>query len=326
MGAFGQVTVTNAMVGKYTSGGMALARLCGALFIGFTAAGVSVACGVVVRAGRLCHHAARFRRVMLLVIAAAIILRRRSRCRRWKRTIHECYSRSGTGKLARRLACQKRRAGCGDAKLRCPADRAAQPPAAGRQGLLSDKLVALDRDKAEFCYQLCRANDARRIVEIGTSYGSRRSISRQCARQCPRQRGNGVVIGTEYEANKARRQGRISSRRLSRFIDLREGDTARDAQANRRAGDFMLVDIWITMARPALELVTPHLRSGAIVISDNTEQYRSEYARLLRISQANGSKRYAAFTAAWKCRALPALTLQLRSGLSSIQSTRFAPN
>src|SRR6476646_625009 len=26
-------------------------------------------------------------------------------------------------------------------------------------------------DKAEFCYQLCRANNARRIVEIGTSYG-----------------------------------------------------------------------------------------------------------------------------------------------------------
>ncbi len=35
----------------------------------------------------------------------------------------------------------------------------------------SDKLVALDRDKAEFCYQLCRATDARRVVEIGTSFG-----------------------------------------------------------------------------------------------------------------------------------------------------------
>ena len=34
-----------------------------------------------------------------------------------------------------------------------------------------DKLVALDRDKAEFCYQLCRAHNARRIVEVGTSYG-----------------------------------------------------------------------------------------------------------------------------------------------------------
>ncbi|MGZ3342395.1 MAG: O-methyltransferase, partial [Reyranella sp.] len=47
-----------------------------------------------------------------------------------------------------------------------PADEAAQLKA-----FRSDKLVALDRDKAEFCYQLCRAGNARRIVEIGTSYG-----------------------------------------------------------------------------------------------------------------------------------------------------------
>src|SRR5664279_1326423 len=43
--------------------------------------------------------------------------------------------------------------------------------AARLKAFRSDKLVALDRDKAEFCYQLCRASNARRIVEIGTSYG-----------------------------------------------------------------------------------------------------------------------------------------------------------
>ena len=46
----------------------------------------------------------------------------------------------------------------------------AHPPADEEvKAFWSDKLVALDRDKAEFCYQLCRANDARRIVEAGTS-------------------------------------------------------------------------------------------------------------------------------------------------------------
>jgi hypothetical protein len=38
-------------------------------------------------------------------------------------------------------------------------------------GFLADKMVALDRDKGEFCYQLCRALGARRVVEAGTSYG-----------------------------------------------------------------------------------------------------------------------------------------------------------
>ncbi len=45
------------------------------------------------------------------------------------------------------------------------------PTADAIKAFRSDKLVALDRDKAEFCYQLCRASNARRIVEAGTSYG-----------------------------------------------------------------------------------------------------------------------------------------------------------
>ena len=36
---------------------------------------------------------------------------------------------------------------------------------------MADKLVAFQREKAEFCYLLCRALGARRVVEAGTSYG-----------------------------------------------------------------------------------------------------------------------------------------------------------
>ena len=39
----------------------------------------------------------------------------------------------------------------------------------------------------------------------------------------------------------------------------------------------MLVDIWTPMSRPALELVSPHLRPGAIVITDNTRSFREAY-------------------------------------------------
>ena len=91
--------------------------------------------------------------------------------------------------------------------------------------------------------------------------------------------GDGVVIGTEYEPEKACAARAIFEQTgLNRFIDLREGDLRETLKRIDGQVDFMLVDIWTTMARPALELVTPHLRSGAIVICDNTEQYRSEYA------------------------------------------------
>jgi hypothetical protein len=43
--------------------------------------------------------------------------------------------------------------------------RTPEDQAALTKTFLADKIYALDRDKAEFCYQLCRAIDARRVVE-----------------------------------------------------------------------------------------------------------------------------------------------------------------
>ena len=144
----------------------------------------------------------------------------------------------------------------------------------------SDKLVALDRDKAEFCYQLCRASHARRVVEVGTSYGVSTLYLAAAVRDNVRTGGgHGVVIGTEYEPAKAS-AARATFREagLDRFIDLREGDLRETLKQIDGPVDFVLVDIWITMARPALELVAPRLKPGAIVICDNTEKYRAEYA------------------------------------------------
>jgi predicted O-methyltransferase YrrM len=166
------------------------------------------------------------------------------------------------------------------------------PPPAPKEAraFLSDKLVALDSDKAEFCYQLCRANNARRIVEIGTSYGVSTLYLAAAIRDNARASGgSGVVIGTEYEPNKAAAaRAHFEQAGLSRFIDLREGDLRQTLRQIDGPVDFMLMDIWITMACPALELVTPHLRPGAIVIADNTRQYRREYSDYFAFLETHG--------------------------------------
>ena len=78
---------------------------------------------------------------------------------------------------------------------------------------LRDKLVALDRAKAEFCYQVCRATGARRVVEAGTSFGVSTVFLALAVRDNLRQHSRGgvsgdsqasVVIGTELEPEKAR--------------------------------------------------------------------------------------------------------------------------
>jgi len=121
-------------------------------------------------------------------------------------------------------------------------------------------------------------NNAFRIVEVGRSYGVSTLYLAVAVRDNVHPAG-GVVIGTEYEPKKAfAARANFREAGLRRFIDLRERDLRETLKQIDGPVDFMLVDIWTTVARPALELVTPHLRSGAIVICDNTERHRSEHA------------------------------------------------
>jgi len=148
---------------------------------------------------------------------------------------------------------------------------------------LSDKLVALDRDKAELCYQVCRALRARRVIEAGTSFGVSTLFLAAAVRDNVQEEGvKGVVIGTEYEPEKARAaRANFAEAGLSDFIELREGDLRETLRDTGGPIDFMLIDIWTPMARPALELVAPSLREGAVVICDNTTQFREAYGDYL---------------------------------------------
>jgi len=144
---------------------------------------------------------------------------------------------------------------------------------------LSDKLVALDRDKAEFCYQICRAMGAKRVVEAGTSFGVSTLVLAAAVRDNLRlYGGEGMVIGTEYEPKKAKAaRAHFAEAGLSGFVELREGDLRQTLVKVGAPVDFMLIDIWTPMARPALELVAPYLRDGAVVIADNTSQFPDAY-------------------------------------------------
>jgi predicted O-methyltransferase YrrM len=151
---------------------------------------------------------------------------------------------------------------------------------------LKDKLIALDRAKAEFCYHVCRALRARRVVEAGTSFGVSTLFLGAAVRDNLQHgaqvqldgSGPPIVIGTEREPEKARiARGHFAEAGLSDLIELREGDLRETLVDVPGPVDFMLIDIWTPMARPALAQVAPHLREGAVVICDNTLQFRDAY-------------------------------------------------
>ena len=144
---------------------------------------------------------------------------------------------------------------------------------------LSDKLIALDRDKAEFCYHVCRALNAKRVVDAGTSFGVS-TLYLACAVRDNVQGaiGQGVVIGTEYESKKAEAaRANFAEAGLTDFIDLREGDLRQTLVNPGGQVDFMLLDIWTPLVRPAVELIAPHLRTGSVIVCDNTAQFRDSY-------------------------------------------------
>ncbi|HEX3364032.1 O-methyltransferase [Phenylobacterium sp.] len=167
---------------------------------------------------------------------------------------------------------------------------------------MADKLVALEPVKAEFCHLLCRSLRARRVVEVGTSFG----VSTLHLAAAVRANGGGTVIGTEHEpAKAAAARAHFAEAGLAGFIDLREGDLRETLKVIEGPVDFVLMDIWTEMARPAMELITPHLRPGAVVIADNTVQSARGYERFFEFVRdpANG---------------LAAMTLPFEGGLEMV--------
>jgi predicted O-methyltransferase YrrM len=141
-----------------------------------------------------------------------------------------------------------------------------------------DKWVALDPAKAEFCYLMCRAMNVKRIVEAGTSFG----VSTLYLAAAVRDNGGGRVTATEYEVEKAQAaRTHWAEAGLEAYIDLRVGDLRETLKTLEGPIDFLLMDIWTPMARPAIALVAPHMRAGAVVITDNTTAFRESYGEFL---------------------------------------------
>jgi predicted O-methyltransferase YrrM len=140
---------------------------------------------------------------------------------------------------------------------------------------LDDAFLALGREQAAYCYVQARAVRARRVVEFGTSFG----VSTIWLAAAVRDNGGGSVIGTEMVPAKAdRARAHVREAGLADQVDIRTGnalDTLRDLDS---PVDLMLNDGFPDAALDVLRLVAPHLRTGAIVITDNVGVMRGDYA------------------------------------------------
>ncbi|KAJ6440122.1 O-methyltransferase [Purpureocillium lavendulum] len=159
---------------------------------------------------------------------------------------------------------------------------------------MRDKFIALEEDKAQYVYTLCRATGARTIVEAGTSYGvSTIYLALAAAANAKAGGKKARVVATEHEpakAAKAREYWKECGEEVTGVIDLREGDLRETLKADLEDVDLLLLDIWTPMALPTLKVVQPKMRPGAVVITDNTIGSAPGYKELLNYLRGPESK------------------------------------
>jgi predicted O-methyltransferase YrrM len=136
--------------------------------------------------------------------------------------------------------------------------------------------IPVSREQGEFLYLTARALSARHVVEFGTSFGiSTLYLASAVADNVRTAGGGGVVIGTEIEPSKhAVATRNLSEAGLSDIAEVRLGNALETLQEVPEPIGLVFLDGWKDLYLPVLELLTPRLRPGAVVLSDNIFTFR----------------------------------------------------
>jgi predicted O-methyltransferase YrrM len=136
---------------------------------------------------------------------------------------------------------------------------------------LRDAFIPIDAAQGRALYQLARARGARRIVEFGASFG----ISTIYLAAAVRDNGGGRVITTELEPSKVvRARANYARAGVDGEIELRAGDALQTLRDLDGPIDLLFLDGWKEACLPVLQLLEPHLATGACVLCDDTKRFR----------------------------------------------------
>ncbi|GLE56943.1 hypothetical protein NJBCHELONAE_22510 [Mycobacteroides chelonae] len=141
----------------------------------------------------------------------------------------------------------------------------------------ADNFLNVTPEFGRLLYICARSQNARRIVEFGTSFGIS-TIHLACAL---RDNGGGTVVGTELEPTKAARAyEHLEASGLADLVEIRVGDALETlCQAIEGPIDLIHLDGAFSLYLPVLKLLEPHLRSNALVLAENGTANYLDYVR-----------------------------------------------
>jgi predicted O-methyltransferase YrrM len=133
---------------------------------------------------------------------------------------------------------------------------------------LDEFLLPVGRAAGTLMNLIVKEGQARRILEVGSSYGYSTVWLAEAARAI-----DGKVISLELRAAKTEyARAQLARAELERFVEFRVGDALASLAQLPGPFDFVLLDLWKDLYVPVFEQLYPKLAPGAIVVADNMLQ------------------------------------------------------
>jgi predicted O-methyltransferase YrrM len=150
-------------------------------------------------------------------------------------------------------------------------------------GAMKDFYLAVSQETARLLYMLARGMRARSIVEFGTSFG----LSTIHMAAALRDNGGGRLIGSDFEGSKViKARQNLQAAGLANLVEIREGDALETLSRDLpETIDLVLLDGAKSLYTKVLSLLEKRLRSGALVVADNTD-HCPEYLDYVRRTDA----------------------------------------
>jgi predicted O-methyltransferase YrrM len=130
---------------------------------------------------------------------------------------------------------------------------------------LDEFLLPVGRATGTLINLIVKEGGARRILEVGSSYGYSTTWLAEAARAI-----DGKVTSLELKAQKADyARAQLARAGLQSFVEFRIGDALASLAQLPGPFDFVLIDLWKDLYVPVFELLQPKLAPGAILVADN---------------------------------------------------------
>ena len=130
---------------------------------------------------------------------------------------------------------------------------------------LDEMLLPVGRATGSLMNLLIKESGARRILEVGSSYGYSTIWLAEGARAVA-----GKVISLELRAGKTQyATTQLARASLADRVEFKIGDALGSLDGLAGPFDFVLIDLWKDMYVPVFERLYPKLAAGALIVADN---------------------------------------------------------